>query len=154
MRGDVTMSEDEWMAGPDSPAPVEGLCIKSPNRELFSVEMQVLVVGAQQWSIWVGDNVYAGTRGRGLPLGGVRLRLVGAEAAQTELTAEALFLGSMVLKKSGRQIEFTSSTGSEPLVGLKLGVKRVESAPGGRIGENPWQERGSRVRVYKSSSGE
>lgn len=151
MRGDVTTVEDEWMAGPDSPAPIEGLCVKSPNRELLSVEMQVLVVGAQQWSVWVGDNVYAGTRGRGLPLAGVRLRLVGADSASTELTAEALFLGSMVQKKSGRQIEFSSSTGSEPLVGFKLAARRAESASGGRIGESPWQERGSRVRIYKAS---
>lgn len=152
MRGDVTVSEDEWMAGPDSPAPIEGLGVKTQGRDRLAIELQVLVVGAQQWSIWVEDGVFAGTRGRGLSLAGVRLRLVGPDAPQAELAAEALFLGSMVQSKNGRQIEFTSSTGSEPLVGFKLSLKRHDAALGGRLSEGPWQDRGSRVRVYKSSS--
>jgi hypothetical protein len=154
MRGDVAVTENEWLAGPGSPAPIEGIGIRSTDRERLSVEMQVLAVGAPQWSIWVGDGAFAGTRGRGLPLAGVRLRLVGAEASRVEFSAEALFLGHMVQTKTGRQVEFASSTGSDPLVGLKLGVNTVERPVRAQKNEGPGQDRGSRVRVFRPSAGE
>ena len=154
MRGDVAVTENEWLAGPKSPAPIEGVSVRSTDRDRLSVEMQVLAVGAPQWSIWVGDGAFAGTRGRGLPLAGVRLRLVGAEASRVELSAEALFLGQMVQSKTGRQVEFASATGSDPLVGLKLGVHAVERPLGVQKNEGPAQDRGSRVRVFRPSAGE
>ena len=154
MRGDVAVTENEWLAGPGSPAPIEGIGVRSTDRDRLSVEMQVLAVGAPQWSVWVGDGAFAGTRGRGLPLAGVRLRLVGAEASRVELSAEALFLGQMVQTKTGRQVEFASATGSDPLVGLKLGVQAVGKPLGVQKNEGPAQDRGSRVRVFRPSAGE
>jgi hypothetical protein len=82
-----------------------------------------------------------------------RFRLVGAEGASMEITADALFLGAAALTKTGRQIEFASPTGSDPLVGLKLGVRTVEKSPAAQLSDGPWRDRGSRVRVFRSSSG-
>jgi len=153
MRGDVVAGEDQWMAGPNAPAPVEGIVLRSAEPSRLVIEIQVLVAGAQKWSEWVGSGVYAGTRGRGLPLIALRFRLVGTDAAQMEIHADALFLGAAVLTKTGRQIEFASATGSDPLVGLKLGVRTVEKPPVAQQSEGPWRDRGSRVRVFRSSSG-
>jgi len=153
MRGDVEVSEDQWMAGPTAPAPIEGIVLRSSDPTQLAIETQVLVAGAQKWSDWVGSGSYAGTRGRGLPLIALRLRLSGAGAAQKEIYADALFLGAVAVAKTGRQIEFVSPTGSDPLVGLKLGVRTVEKPPVAQQSDGPWRDRGSRVRVFRSSSG-
>jgi Clostridial hydrophobic W len=153
MRGDVEAREDQWIAGPNAPAPIEGLAIKSENPSRLGVEIQALIAGAQQWTGWASSGAYTGTKGRGLPLLGLRLRLSGAEAARMEFSAEGLFLGSTSVAKSGRQIEFVSATGSDPLVGLKLGVRTIERSPSALTSEGPWRDRGSRVRVFRSSSG-
>lgn len=153
MRGDVEVGEDQWVAGPNAPAPIEGLVLRSAEPDRLAIEAQVLVAGAKQWSDWVAPGAYAGTRGRGLPLIAARFRLVGAEGASMEITADALFLGAAALTKTGRQIEFASPTGSDPLVGLKLGVRTVEKSPAAQQSDGPWRDRGSRVRVFRSSSG-
>jgi hypothetical protein len=152
MRGDVEGHEDQWVAGPKAPAPIEGLAVRSADPARFAVEMQVLIAGAKQWSDWTAAGGYAGTRGRGLPLLALRLRVSGAESAGVELVAEALFLGSTAVAKSGRQIEFASPTGSDPLVGFKLGVRTVERLPIAQQSDGSWRDRGSRVRVFRSSS--
>ena len=126
MRGDVEVAESEWAAGPDSPSPIEGLEIRARTPGRLHVEMQVAVVGAGRWSEWVGAGAFAGTRGRGLPLAGVRLRLAGTAADSMEITADALFLGSLILSKRGREVELTSSTGADPLVGFRLAVGLAE----------------------------
>ncbi len=153
MRGDVNLREGEWVAGPEAPAPVEGVSFSSSDRERLAIETQILVVGAPRWSVWVGDGGYAGTRGRGRALSGIRLRLVGADAAKYELAAEALFLGAMVQAKTGRQLEFVGSAGSDPLVGLKVNAKRAE-APRAEKSEASQLGRGARVRIYKPTIGD
>ena len=153
MRGDVEVGEDQWVAGPNAPAAIEGILLRSAEPERLAIEAQVLVGGAKQWSDWVASGGYAGTRGRGLPLIAVRLRLVGADATSMEINADALFLGTTALSKTGRQIEFVSPAGSDPLVGLKLGVRTVEKSPVVQQSDGPWRDRGSRVRVFRSSAG-
>jgi len=153
MRGDVEAAEDQWIAGPNAPAPVEGLLVRSEDNALLAVEMQALIAGAQQWTGWTSAGGFVGTRGRGLPLLALRLRLAGADASQLELIAEALFLGATTVAKAGRQIEFASSTGSDPLVGLKLGVRTAEAPPVAQQADGPWRDRGARVRVFRSSTG-
>jgi hypothetical protein len=39
------------------------------------------------------------------------------------------------------------------LVGLKLGVRTAEKPPVAQQSDGPWRDRGSRVRVFRSSSG-
>jgi hypothetical protein len=78
--------------------------------------------------------------------------LQGAAAESLELAAEALFLGSLVTAKRGREIELVSNTGADPMVGLKLGLRVVEKAavaPFSVVGGN---ERGPRVRVFRAST--
>jgi hypothetical protein len=153
MRGDVEGREDRWVAGPGAPAPIEGMVVRSENPAVLGVETQVLVAGAKQWTDWTPVGGFAGTRGRGLPLVAVRLRVSGSEASRMELAAEALFLGSTSVAKTGRQIEFASVTGSDPLVGLKLGVRTISASPDAIPTDGPWRDRGSRVRVFRSSVG-
>ncbi len=152
MRGDVEVAEDQWIAGPNAPAPIEGLVIRSESPERLTIETQVLIAGAQQWTDWAQSGAYAGTRGRGLPLLAMRLRLSGPEAARAELVGEALFLGSPSVVKKGRQIEFASSSGSDPLVGLKVGVRTAQKPPVAGEADGSWRDRGSRVRVFRSST--
>ena len=153
LRGDVEVGESEWAAGPESPSPIEGLEIRARSPDRVEVEMQVAVVGTARWSEWVGAGAYAGTRGRGLPLAGVRLRLAGTEASRMEISADALFLGSLILSKRGREVELTSSTGADPLVGFKLAVRPFEKAAVIQAAASGWRERGARVRVFSSSTG-
>lgn len=153
VRGDVTIRGDEWVAGPDSPAPIEGLEIKSISQPGLQLELQVLIASRPpRWSEWAKPGVFAGTKGRGLPLGGVRLRLLGATAEGWELAADALFLGSLVKSKRGREIELVSATGTDPLVGLKLGVRTVEKVTAPPISVVSNRDRSPRVRVFRASS--
>jgi len=153
VRGDVTIRGEEWVAGPDSPAPIEGLEVQSVSRPGVQIELQVLIASRPpRWSEWAKLGVYAGTRGRGLALAGVRLRLVGSATDTLELAADALFLGSLVKSKRGREIELVSATGSDPLVGLKLGLRAVEKSVASPISAVGNRERGPRVRVFRASS--
>ena len=86
--------------------------------------------------------------------GGRQVAAGGRGSVTDGISAEALFLGQMVQTKTGRQVEFASSTGSDPLVGLKLGVNAVEKPLGAQTNEGPAQDRGSRVRVFRPSTGE
>ena len=153
VRGDVSIKGDEWAAGPDSPAPIEGLEIEAVSLPGLLVEMQVLIASRPpRWSEWAKHGVFAGTKGRGLPLAGVRMRLQGSAAETFELAAEALFLGSLVKSKRGREVEFVSSSGTDPLVGLKLGLRAVEKVAAAPMSVVANRERGPRVRVFRASS--
>ena len=101
MRGDVAVTENEWLAGPGSPAPIEGIGVRSTDRDRLSVEMQVLAVGAPQWSVWVGDGAFAGTARPRVAVGGCSIAPGRRGSVTAELSAEALFLGQMVQTKSG-----------------------------------------------------
>ena len=120
-RGDLRASDGRWIAGPDSPAPIEGLAIQLVGEASgLTLEYQVQVGGpGGAWSPWMTSG-YAGTRGQARPLLGVRLRLVGAQATRFQIDAEALFLGASVRRLTGHTVEAVSGSGVDPLVGLKL----------------------------------
>ena len=122
-RGDVDVGAGEWVAGPNAPAAIEGLEIRGSANSALRFELQPLVATTPpRWLDWVSSGGFAGTRGRGLPLAGVRVRLVGAEASRFVLSADALFLGSAIQSKRGQEIELIGSPGGDPLVGLSLDV--------------------------------
>jgi hypothetical protein len=153
MRGDVVVKESEWAAGPEAPAPIEGLEIRGAVGDGVSLEAQVLVSSRPpRWSSWAPAGEYAGTRGRYLQLVGVRLRLTGAKADRREIVADALFLGSLVMSKRGQEIEFVSKSGVDPLVGLKLGVVETVAPVVDRPAFIAGRERDSRVRVFRASA--
>ena len=140
-KGDVALGWDQWAGGPKTPAPVEGLEL-APGTPL---QAQALVAGADSWSDWADAGVFLGTRGRGLPLLGLRLRRIGPHAETHEAAAEALFLGAPVASRQGREIEFLSPTGREPLVGLKISLP--QPAPSAAA---PWPPTPSKLRVFRN----
>ena len=153
-RGDTVFAQEAWIGGPDSPAAVEGLQIVAEGG-YAPVELQVLVGSRPpRWSEWVGAGQFAGTRGHGLPLVGVRLRLK-PEVVGLEIAAEALFLGALVASQRGRQVEFVSGSGVDPLVGVKIGLQSVRetSASGAAtVPDAQTREREPRVRVFRASA--
>jgi len=153
-RGDTAFAQGVWIGGPDSPAAVEGLQIAAEGG-YTPLELQALVGSRPpRWSEWVGAGQYAGTRGHGLALVGVRLRLK-PEVVGLEIVAEALFLGALVAAQHGRQVEFVSGSGVDPLVGVKIGLHAVrESSAGGPalVPDAQARDREPRVRVFRASA--
>jgi len=147
--GDASFGQNVWAGGPQAPGAVEGLQIVCDAES--PLEMQVLVGGRpSRWSDWVGAGHYSGTRGYGLPLLGLRLRLR-PDAVGLEISAEALFLGALVTSQRGRIVEFVSGSGVDPLVGVKIGIETiVERRPGPVEGSSSVRE--PRVRVFRASA--
>ncbi len=154
-RGDTAFAQNVWAGGPDSPAAVEGLQIVAEGGAP-ALEMQVLVGSRPpRWSEWVGAGQYAGTRGHGLALLGLRMR-VKPERTGVEIAAEALFLGALVVSQRGRQVEFVSGSGVDPLIGVKFSVQSVEEVSASRAVSGPdatARDREPRVRVFRASVG-
>jgi len=150
--GDASFGQDVWVGGPETPGAIEGLGIVSDA--VSPLEMQVLVGGRPaRWSDWVGAGQYAGTRGYGLPLLGLRLRL-SPEAAGLEIAAEALFLGALVASQRGQMVEFLSGSGVDPLVGVKIAIEKATERSLGVSGatEASASVREPRVRVFRASA--
>ncbi len=108
-RGDVGAADGVWIAGPDAPAPIEGLTavIVGAGADL-RLEYQVQAGGVS--TEWLAAGQYAGTKGGARPLVAIRLRLSGRDASRYVLSAQALFLGAMVQTAQGQQIELTSAS--------------------------------------------
>ncbi|RXH10109.1 hypothetical protein [Bradyrhizobium guangzhouense] len=158
--GDVTEPVDTWIAGPNAPARIEGICLYWPGKpQDLTIQYAVRFARPQR-----GDNqfvplgTFAGTRGRALPLTGINLEVSGPGAHLYSVTAEAIFLGAPALRMSGHRINLSGPSGREPLVGIKLGVEHaaVQSAPQPtRSVAAPAQppRSGGRVRVFRSRQG-
>jgi hypothetical protein len=109
-----------------------------------------------RWLDWAPMGSFAGTRRRALSLAGLRLRLVGEGASRFVLSADALFLGSPVQSRRGREIELVGAVGGDPLVGLRLEVTPAESlasqaaiVAGVAVAE---QRPESRIKVFRAAS--
>ena len=153
MRGDMEVGEGEWMAGPQAPSPIEGIEVRGGDSSEVVVETQVLMsTRPPRWSPWVTQGEFAGSRGRSLPLSGVRFRLTGADSRKYEIVAEAAFLGAPVKMQKGSEIELFSNSGTDPLVGLRLSLEKLVS--GGEIQSRAGEIAGRRprVQVFKAAS--
>jgi len=129
-RGDVEVALGAWIAGPDAPAPIEGLELRGALPEGLVVEFQpLLATKPPRWMDWCGPGNFVGTRRRALPLCGLRMRLSGAASDHFEIAASALFLGSPATTRRGREIEFVSTAEVDPLVGLQ--IELVSASSGG-----------------------
>jgi hypothetical protein len=157
-RGDCVVGHGSWICGPDLPMSIEGIAIRWPNKPA-NVELRYAAISeksprgrAQEKS--AGE--FAGTRGKAAPLLGLSLALSGPQAADYELRAEALFLGSSVERKSGSQIMLSGPTGREPLVGFKLSIVPTRNLPAPAqpavTGEAVAMKQVGRVRVYRPAS--
>jgi hypothetical protein len=157
-RGDVVAGAGEWIAGPDAPAPIEGVALRTLEPLDAAIEYQVLIGGpGAAWTRWTADG-YAGTRGKFGTLHGIRLRLNGPGASAYQFEAEALFLGAATVHRRGREVELSINSGADPLVGLKVAVISVErqishnrTAPAKAVDPEAAQSFG-RVRVFRATS--
>jgi hypothetical protein len=151
LRGDIEVGPGDWIAGPESPSPIEGVEIRSARPSAVQIETQVLIGSRPpQWSNWASPGAFAGTRGYGLTLAGVRFRLAGSEADQHELIADALFLGSPILVKRGREIELISPAGVDSLVGLRVVLHRKAGSAPKSAQVDSGKSREPRVRIFRA----
>ncbi|ALN74901.1 hypothetical protein [Aureimonas sp. AU20] len=150
LRGDLSAARGEWLCGPALPGRIEGLEVRGVGTEC-PVEYQVATGGRTGgWSSWFPAGAYAGSRGKALPLIGLRLRLTDAAPSDLMLRGEALFLGGSPVVRSGREIEFTGPSPLDPLVGLRLDMVplvrgETVSDPVGRQDNRPE----NRLRVFR-----
>lgn len=160
-RGDVQVTDGSWLAGPDAPAPIEGLSLALEQRiGNLSLEYQVMIGGpGGGWTPWLSHGQFAGTRGQFKPLVGVRARLAGQPNEGLSLEVQALFLGASVDTSRGTEVELMSPAGVDPLVGFKLALVGARSEVGrdtnygsGPIIQ-PSETHAGRVRVFRASGG-
>lgn len=127
--GDVSAVSREWIAGPARPSNIEGIRIywlNKPANVEFSVD-GVLGGRAQGKVAPTCRDGLIGSRGRAIPLVGLNLRLSGAGATRYNLQVESLFRGCQPTENRGRSIELLGPTGSEALIGLKIGIQVLEA---------------------------
>jgi hypothetical protein len=155
--GDVTARADEWVAGPSAPARIEGVSIVWPGKP-DDLEIRYCVKLARPHAVsgrMMGLGAYAGTRGRALPIVGIRLEMSGPAASSFRLVSEAAFLGAPIARTSGKQIEMSGPTGREPLVGFRLRLDEINIPliPLQPALTPPARSQG-RVRVFRSRAAE
>ena len=104
--GDVHAGANEWLAGPTAPSRIEGISIEWPTKP-DGVDIRYSVKTAQPLNISgriVDLGAFVGTRGRAMALTGLMFELSGPDAALYQFSAEALFLGSPVMRVSGERV--------------------------------------------------
>jgi hypothetical protein len=151
--GDVVVGGGEWIAGPSAPSRIEGIAIEWPEMP-DDIELRYSVKTARAQSIsgrTTGAGTFAGTRGKALPIVGVNLDLSGPGADDIQIEVEAIFLGSPVVRRTGTEILLAGPTGREPLVGLRVGLRRAGAAVRPQpVGAPARPNNASRVRVFRS----
>jgi hypothetical protein len=160
-RGDVAVDPGVWVAGPEAPAAIEAVGIRGPLPSGVGIEIQPLVgTNPPRWLDWAPSGAFVGTRGRALPLAGLRLRLAGEETAGFQIAVDALFLGSPVVSRQGREVELIGPAGSDPLVGLRIGLVTgrgegefvAQDHALAEAGPNERQKE-ARIRVFRAAAG-
>ena len=161
-KGDLGSAGGGWIGGPAAPAVIEGVALHWNAPTALDLEYQVLAPGAQnRWSAWVKTGAYAGTRGRGLPIVGLRVRIAGRSAKRFRLHGEAIFLGLPAVADAGESLEFSSYAGVDPMVGLRLDLlpnNEAEAERHDRTKTSPPQEDTKpgirRLQVFRSMRAE
>ncbi|WP_156417955.1 hypothetical protein [Aureimonas sp. AU4] len=148
LRGDLAAPRGHWICGPDAPGRIEGLEMRGVGGDL-PIEYQVAVAGrGAGWSNWTPAGAYAGTRGKALPLIGLRARLTQAAAPGLALRADGAFLGSSLVTRRGREIELLGPTPLDPLVGVRLDFARA-AEPTALPAAMPPVRQPSRLRIFR-----
>ena len=149
-RGDVDVAGGAWIAGPDEPAPIEGLSCRC-SAVGVGISLQVMTASAARWSAWHEAQSFAGTRQRASPLTAVRLRLDGEEAHRYAIVAEAMFLESPTMLREGSDVILFGTGMMDPLMGLRVALKPVRPMlPPGPDVPAGTPRKSSRVRVFRS----
>jgi hypothetical protein len=123
--GDVVVNAGEWLAGPSAPSRIEGISMAWPSKSddldiYYSVKTARPQAGSER-AMALGS--FAGTRGKALPIVGLTLEISGPDVANLQFAVDALFLGSPVMRATGKLIVLNGPTGREPLVGLRVGLQ-------------------------------
>ena len=151
--GDIFVRADEWIAGPQAPARIEGLAIEWPGKPAaIDIFYSVKLARPQATSgrtMRLGD--YAGTRGRALPIVGVTIELSGPGASGFQLVGEAAFLGAPLTRTTGRRISVSGPTGREPLVGFRLRIDAVDATLRPALSSRKRSEVSGDVRVFRGA---
>lgn len=148
-RGDVRVGSGEWLGGPAAPLPIEGIAVAGVPQS-YGLEYQVRSgIRKVQWSPWVQAGGFAGSRGQATPLLGVRLRVRGGGA---ELRAEALFLGSPIVSRSGAEVELVGLSDRDPMVGLSLSLANSELLKGAGESSPATRDAPAKVRVFRAGA--
>mgnify|MGYP004523097173 CR=1 FL=1 len=125
LRGDLAAPRGHWICGPDAPGRIEGIEMRGVAADL-PLEYQVASAGRDAgWSPWAKAGTYAGTRGKALPIIGLRVRFLPDAAPGLALRADGVFLGASVVTRTGREIELAGPTPLDPLVGVRLDFARA-----------------------------
>jgi hypothetical protein len=155
--GDVFVSGNDWLAGPSAPSRIEGISIEWPGKPRdLELRYSVRTAGPQAISGRIMEiGSFAGTRRKALPVVGLMLEMSGPGASNFQFVAEAVFLGSPVMRITGQRVVMSGPTGREPLVGLKVGLQKGHAIVRPRPPATPAQTRSrgsSGVRVFRSKS--
>lgn len=153
LRGDLAAPRGHWICGPDAPGRIEGIEMRGVAADL-PLEYQVATAGrGAGWSPWTPAGAYAGSRGKALPLIGLRVRLLADAAPHLALRAEGLFLGAAVAASSGREVELAGPTPLDPLVGVRLDFAPLDARTLTPRLPAPVRQP-SRLRIFRRPAGE
>jgi hypothetical protein len=149
--GDIQVPAGQWIAGPDSPARIEGLAVKWRGRPADLNLKYAVRIGGRTSSFMRanGDGSFVGTRGQARPLTEVQFELGGRAAEGHEFVVEALFQGGTPVRAEGRSISLSGPSGREALVGLRVGL--VDISAQAQVAAKKADTGSGRVRVFRSS---
>jgi hypothetical protein len=152
--GDVVVREDEWIAGPNAPARIEGVSIDWPGKPddldiHYSVKLARPHVASGRLTKVGG---YAGTRGRALPIVGITLELTGPRVRGLQLSGEAAFLGAPLMRVTGKKVSISGPTGREPLIGFRLRLDDDSAPLQPELPTTAGAKSSARVRVFRPSA--
>ena len=149
--GDIHVHAGEWIAGPESPAQIEGLAVKWRARPRDLDLKYAVRVGGKTSTLMRanGDGSFVGTRGQARPLTEVRFELGGQAAKAHEFVIDALFQGATPVSAEGRSISLSGPSGREALVGLRVGL--VDVTARSELAAKKSDKGNGRVRVFRSS---
>ena len=149
--GDIHVPAGQWIAGPESPAQIEGLAVKWRGRPLDLDLKYAVRVGGRTSTLMRanGDGSFVGTRGQARPLTEVRFELGGRAAKAHEFVIDALFQGARPVSAEGRSVSLSGPSGREALVGLRVGL--VEVSAQAELAVKKTDNGSGRVRVFRSS---
>jgi hypothetical protein len=135
--GDVTVTPQQWLAGPTGPSRIEGIQIDWPSKPAdldirYAVKLSKPLPASGQMT---GMGRFAGSRGKALPVIGVTLEMSGARASSCRFVVDAAFLGSPIKRVVGKRIVLSGPSERETLVGLRVSLEPATGGP--RTAENP-----------------
>jgi hypothetical protein len=152
--GDVHVSANEWIAGPSMPLRIEGISIDWPEKPQ-DLEIHYAIRTAEPEMV-SGRKMhlgsFAGTRGKAMPIVAVALEMSGRGATNFQFVVEAIFLASPAMRIAGKHVVASGPTGREPLVGLRLGVEKVDGVPRPhrKVSAPKSKRSDNKVRVFRS----